>query len=118
MKHSSPFSFESFVVGSKEEIAIFMEDAEKEQIITLKDPQVTDVTIEEQRDYSIEHTMNGDELHMPQSQHIKATITIETIKWEAMWGDHVEHQLPDVVDDMTVEELLHAVNQKIEGGQK
>lgn len=109
------FSYDSFVVGNKEELAIFMEDQNEERIFNFKNPTVTDITIEEQRNFDIEHTVAGDELRMPKSRHIKATITIETIDWESIWGEDIKSELPDIVEDMTVEELLHAVNQKLSG---
>jgi len=118
MTSSNPFSFDSFVVGIKDELAIFIEDSGKEQIINLKDPKVTNITVEEKRDFTVEHTMAGEPLHMPQGQHIEATITIETIKWESIWGEDIRDELPDVVDEMSVEQLLHAVNKKIEGEEK
>jgi hypothetical protein len=114
---SNPFFFDSFVVGNKDELAIFMEDSGKESVYNFKNPHVRDVTIEEQRDFSVGHTMGGEELRLPQSKRIKATITIETVEWEAVWGEDVRDELPDTVKNMSVEELLHAVNQKISDNQ-
>jgi len=117
---------DSFLVGNKEEVAIFMEDRDQEAIYSFKNPQITDVTIEEERGYdnsgvtiSNGHTRpKSDSIIFPKNRHIKATITIETMSCESIWGDDIENELPDTVQDMSVEELLHAVNKKIQGDEQ
>lgn len=115
----SLLSYNSFLAGNKEEIAIFMEDKGKEAIFNMKNPQITDVTIEEKHPGGIStHRITGKENPQPQRKHVTATITIETIEWEHIWGENLEDELPDTVKNMNVEELLHAVNKKLDEGEQ
>lgn len=101
-------SYNSFLAGNEEEIAIFMEGEGEEALFNIKNPRITDVQIEQKFPSPVDL----------QGKHIKATITVETAEWEHLWGENLEKELPDVVDSMSVEELLHAVNKKIEGAEQ
>lgn len=45
---------------------------------------------------------------------ITAKLTIKSIDWEVLTGRNVGEKLPDVVENMSVEELLQAINKKLD----
>lgn len=99
-------------VGDDEELAVIAEDGDKKFIAIVERPQVTEVTYEHLGDIEIS-AMNG-ETFKARSSPPRVTMEVTGVLKEEIVGENAEQHIPDIVDDMSVEQLLCAVNKKLE----
>lgn len=99
-------------VGDDEELAVIAEDGDKKFIAIVERPQVTEVTYSQMGDIEIS-AMNG-ETFKARSSPPRVTMEVTGILKEEIVGENAEEHIPDIVNDMSVEQLLCAVNKKID----
>lgn len=99
-------------VGDDEELAVIAEAGDKQFIAVLESPRVTEVTYEHLGDIEIS-AMNG-EAFKARSRPPRVTMEVTGILKEELAGENAEQHIPDIVNDMSVEQLLGVVNKKLE----
>lgn len=110
MASHNPFSF----IGSKDEVAITFKRGDKERVILAQNPTLSAVSVHRSTNERF-HTMDGRTENFPLTNpSMEIELTLETFEWEMISGQDLDGELPEVVDDMSVEELLDAVNRKLE----
>lgn len=107
MSFTGPFSFN--LLASQEEVAIIHDG----RVLLMKNPVISSVNYHMDAARFTEHTMAGEKLKYPPKE-IEVTVSLVANEWVEGKEQDMQRQLPEAVDDMDVEELLAAVNQKLD----
>ena len=101
-------------VGDSDELAVIVEDGDQQFIAIVENPQVTEVTCTNHGAGDIEiASMNGERFQVRQEPQ-RVIVEVAGILKEEIVGENAEEHIPDIVDDMSVEELLRVVNSKLQ----
>jgi len=108
MSFTGPFSFN--LLANRDEIAI----AHEGRVLLLKNPVIETVNYKYDAGFETMQTMSNDDnpLKMSTPSEVRLGLEIRATEW--VEGPQNGIDMPKAVEDMTVEELLHAVNQKID----
>jgi len=106
MSFTGPFSFN--LLANQDEIAI----AHDGRVLLMKNPVIETVNYNYDAGFETMQTMGNDKYKMSTPKEVRLGIEIRATEW--VEGEERHMDIPQAVEDMSVEELLAAVNQKIE----
>lgn len=111
MTSSTPFSFN--LLASQDKVAVVHDN----RVLLMKNPVIQSVNYRMDASRFTQRTMSGEKIYTPPKE---IHLTIDLVANEYIEGDYhsMERQLPETVDNMEVEELLYAVNKKLQEEQQ
>lgn len=110
---------ESYLVGDQDEVAIFMkDDFHDEALFKLHEPEITDITMTAPSAPKVDYRIFDGGTFSTTSRPVEVQVTFKTMNWEELIGSDLKDELPGVkeTDDMSVEEMLDIVNERLDNG--